>query len=253
LIGSYNNGVNGVGFSNLDVAQGPLGLNGNPGNGQPYFNTALFSVPTLGSPGSASRRMFYGPGLNNWDIALLKETRFSESKVLEFRMETFHTFNHAQFFGANSVDGNINDSTFGQVAYPSRRSFQASDHSGSGNQSRCHDACGEPTRVSIRGVAKGHYPASLSLVRRRFSRCNQPQRMGRVEIEVLGRRRRRWLASFEGCDSLPDLVVTWVLGETHTGNLGRNGCHSRGVGCNPRGGISLSSRSRSHEVVDCAL
>jgi hypothetical protein len=35
--------------------------------------------------------------------------------VLEFRVETFNTFNHAQFFGANSVDGNINDSTFGQV------------------------------------------------------------------------------------------------------------------------------------------
>jgi len=30
-------------------------------------------------------------------------------------METFNTFNHAQFFGPTSVDGNINDSTFGQV------------------------------------------------------------------------------------------------------------------------------------------
>lgn len=115
LIGSYNNGVNGIGFGNLDVAPGSLQLNGNLRNGQPYFNTALFSVPALGSPGSASRRPFYGPGMGNWDIALLKETHFTESKVLEFRMETFNTFNHAQFFGANSVDGNINDSTFGQI------------------------------------------------------------------------------------------------------------------------------------------
>ncbi|MGD1096316.1 MAG: TonB-dependent receptor [Bryobacteraceae bacterium] len=115
LIGSFNNGVNGVGFSNLNVASGPLQLNGNPGNGQNYFNTSLFSVPALGSPGNASRRLFYAPGMNNWDIALLKETQFTESKVLEFRLETFNTFNHAQFFGANSVDGNINDSTFGQV------------------------------------------------------------------------------------------------------------------------------------------
>ena len=38
-------------------------------------------------------------------MALLKETHVSESKVLEFRLETFNTFNHAQFFGANSVDG----------------------------------------------------------------------------------------------------------------------------------------------------
>jgi hypothetical protein len=53
--------------------------------------------------------------MDNWDIALLKETYFTETKVLEFRMETFNTFNHAQFFGAGSVDGNINSSTFGQV------------------------------------------------------------------------------------------------------------------------------------------
>jgi hypothetical protein len=81
--------VNGVGFSNLDVASGPLQINGNPRNGQPYFNTSLFSLPALGSPGDASQRLFYGPGMANWDMALLKETHFSESKVLEFRVETF--------------------------------------------------------------------------------------------------------------------------------------------------------------------
>jgi hypothetical protein len=115
LIGSFNNGVNGNGFSDLDVASGPLDLNHNPRNGEPYFNTSLFSLPTLGSPGNASRRFFYGPGMNNWDMALLKDTPLTESKSLEFRLETFNTFNHAQFFGPSSVDGNINDSTFGQV------------------------------------------------------------------------------------------------------------------------------------------
>jgi hypothetical protein len=44
-------------------------------------------------------------GWRIFDMALLQETHVSESKVLEFRMETFNTFNHAQFFGANSVDG----------------------------------------------------------------------------------------------------------------------------------------------------
>ena len=71
LIGSFNNGVNGVGFSNLDVAPGPLQLNGSPRNGQPYFDTSLFSLPALGSPGSASRRLFYGPGMAKWDMALV--------------------------------------------------------------------------------------------------------------------------------------------------------------------------------------
>lgn len=53
--------------------------------------------------------------MNNWDMALLKETQITEYQVLEFRLETFNTFNHAQFFGANWVYGNINDSTFGHV------------------------------------------------------------------------------------------------------------------------------------------
>ena len=114
LIGSYNNGVNGVGFSNLDVS-GQVKINSNPRHGKPYFDTSVFSLPALGLPGTASRRFFYGPAMNNWDIALLKDTNFSESRVLEFRLETFNTFNHAQFFGANSVDANINDSTFGHV------------------------------------------------------------------------------------------------------------------------------------------
>jgi hypothetical protein len=115
LIGSYNNGVNGVGYAGLNVAPGDLEINSHPANGQPYFNTSLCSLPALGSPGSASRRLFYGSGMNNWDIALLKDTHLTESKVLEFRLETFNTFNHTQFFGANSVDGNINDPTFGHI------------------------------------------------------------------------------------------------------------------------------------------
>jgi hypothetical protein len=39
----------------------------------------------------------------------------TESKSLEFRFETFNTFNHTQFDGSGSVDGNINDATFGTV------------------------------------------------------------------------------------------------------------------------------------------
>jgi hypothetical protein len=68
---------------------GSLDINHNPRNGQPYFNTFLFSLAVLGSPGNASRRFFCGPGVNNWDIALLKDTILTESKGLEFRLETF--------------------------------------------------------------------------------------------------------------------------------------------------------------------
>jgi hypothetical protein len=57
-------------------------------------------------------------------MALLKNVRLNESKSLQFRLEGFNVFNHAQFFGPQSVDGNIADlgSTFGQVvsAQPAR-------------------------------------------------------------------------------------------------------------------------------------
>jgi hypothetical protein len=51
----------------------------------------------------------------NFDLALLKSFRFSESKALDFRVETFNTFNHTQFFGPAAVNGDISSSLFGFV------------------------------------------------------------------------------------------------------------------------------------------
>jgi hypothetical protein len=69
----------------------------------------------LGTPGNAKRRFFYGPGLDNYDMALMKALPLSESRSLQFRMEAFNVFNHAQFVSPSSVNGNMNSSTFGQV------------------------------------------------------------------------------------------------------------------------------------------
>jgi hypothetical protein len=115
LLGAEPNGINNFGVDEPDFAPGSLDLNHSPRNGQPYFNTALFSENALGTPGNAQRRFFYGPGTANYDMALLKIVRLSESKSLQFRLEAFNVFNHAQFFGPQSVDGNISSSTFGQV------------------------------------------------------------------------------------------------------------------------------------------
>jgi len=56
---------------------------------------------------------FYGPGINNFDLALHKVTKITESKTLEFRFETFNTFNHAQFYPNGSIGGNVTSPTFG--------------------------------------------------------------------------------------------------------------------------------------------
>jgi hypothetical protein len=115
LLGAEPNGINNYGVDEPQFTPGPLDLNSNPRNGKSYFNTSLFSPQPLGTPGNARRRFFYGPGLDNYDIALMKSVPLTESKSLQFRMEGFNVFNHAQFFGPAAVNGNMNSSTFGQV------------------------------------------------------------------------------------------------------------------------------------------
>jgi len=115
LLGAEPNGINNFGVDEPDVTAGSLNLNRNPRNGQSYFNAALFSENAMGTPGNASRRYFHGPGMENFDMALLKNLRLTESKSLQFRLEAFNVFNHAQFFGPQAVDGNISSATFGQV------------------------------------------------------------------------------------------------------------------------------------------
>ncbi len=115
LLGAEPNGINNYGIDEPDIASGPLDLNHNPRNGQAYFNTALFSENALGTPGDASRRSFSGPGTINFDAALAKRLRLTESKSVQIRLEAFNVFNHANFFGPQAVDGNISSAAFGQV------------------------------------------------------------------------------------------------------------------------------------------
>jgi len=115
LLGTQPDGVNGYGVDLPDVRQGPLELNHNPRNQQPYFNTDLYSLQPLGQPGSSARRLFYGPGIQNFDASLAKAIRLTETKSVQFRVEAFNVFNHAQFFGPATVNGEITSSAFGQV------------------------------------------------------------------------------------------------------------------------------------------
>ncbi|MBV9887759.1 MAG: hypothetical protein JO119_14530 [Acidobacteria bacterium] len=117
LVQVQNNGVNSVSIDLPDYNPilGSLAINHNPRTNSLAFNTKLFSPNALGTFGNSSRRFFYGPGIDNYDMALRKVTRITESTSFEFRFETFNTFNHAQFDGASSVDGNRDDSTFGQI------------------------------------------------------------------------------------------------------------------------------------------
>jgi hypothetical protein len=115
LLGTRPNGVNPFAVDLPQVQPGPLQLNHNPRNGKPYFNTSLFSLQPLGQVGNAAPRYFFGPGLDNFDMALQKYLRVTESSRIEFRLEAFNVFNHAQFFGSTVVNGDVNSTAFGQI------------------------------------------------------------------------------------------------------------------------------------------
>jgi len=111
-----DNSLIGANASSVDVPNfsggGPVLADTNPRQGKPYFNTSLFTPEELGQFGTSRRRFFHGPGLCNFSMALAKTTRITESKELQFRVEAFNIFNHAQFLNPS---GEINSSTFGTV------------------------------------------------------------------------------------------------------------------------------------------
>jgi hypothetical protein len=95
---------------------GPLFVNKNPRNssGQPYFNPNYFQAEPIGQVGNVMRRFFSGPGIYNFDMALLKDTKITESMQLQFRAEAFNVFNHAQF---GNPSGNFNNTGAGGFGY----------------------------------------------------------------------------------------------------------------------------------------
>jgi hypothetical protein len=74
-------------------------------------NLDCATVPLL-TYGTMARNALRGPGINNWDLALIKNTKITERQTLELRAEFFNAFNHAQF---SNPDYNGFSSTFGQI------------------------------------------------------------------------------------------------------------------------------------------
>ena len=115
LLGTFGNGVNNHGLDTPDYAAGcDLKINHDPARGD-AFNATCFSIPAPGTLGNAPRRFFYGPGIMNTDLTLLKSVSLGKGQAVQFRLETFNLFNTPQFYGAGSVDGNVSSTTLGQI------------------------------------------------------------------------------------------------------------------------------------------
>ncbi len=114
LLGTIPNGINNNGVDTPNWSGHSLSLNRNPRKGAPVFDTTQLTLPSLGTMGNARRRFFSGPGMENLDATLSRALLVEGSRTLELRVETFSLLNHAQFFGAAAVNGNISSGSFGQ-------------------------------------------------------------------------------------------------------------------------------------------
>ena len=91
--------------TNLVCAVGPpVGLPVPAGSSLVAGGVPLFSFGDMG------RNTLRGPGINNWDISLMKNFQFTESKYLQFQTNFFNAFNHAQFFSPSNGSGNTGGS-----------------------------------------------------------------------------------------------------------------------------------------------
>jgi hypothetical protein len=84
----------------------------NPGHffgGQPL---SPFFVPCDGTVGNSRRNQLIGPGLSQWDITLMKNTKITERINLEVRWEVYNVLNRGNFY---SYPDNTFGASFGTV------------------------------------------------------------------------------------------------------------------------------------------
>ncbi|MGH9667851.1 MAG: hypothetical protein ACRD9L_25815, partial [Bryobacteraceae bacterium] len=99
-----------------------------------WFNVNAVKAPLPGYSvdgiGNAPKAGIYGPGLDDWDISIFKNFRLgsNEARRLQFRFETYNTFNHTQYtnidtgarFDANNNQINTNYGYFTNAALARR-------------------------------------------------------------------------------------------------------------------------------------
>ncbi len=91
-------------------------LIGNPELSSPttlqWFNPAAFAFPAPGTFGDAGRNILDGPGFQNVNASIVKNTAFGERFNVQFRAEAFNLFNHPNF---NLPDNFLGSPTFGRI------------------------------------------------------------------------------------------------------------------------------------------
>ena len=86
----------------VDVTGNPYQLGSGYGALQ-AFNPTVFALPAVGTLGDPSKNLVRGPGIENWNISLVKGIPVWERVHMQFRLEMYNAFNHTQFSTMNTT------------------------------------------------------------------------------------------------------------------------------------------------------
>src|SRR6202171_4849701 len=91
------------------------------------LNPACFTQPAIGVYGNSTRNFLRQPGINNFDMGVVKSLTIREQVKFAFRADTFNTFNHHQYAinvgglatggsgGGSAIDSGLGDTYFGLI------------------------------------------------------------------------------------------------------------------------------------------
>jgi hypothetical protein len=102
-----NSTVTGVAGTLRPNVTGPIAILGSVNR---WFDTSVFTA--VSEFGDLGRNVVIGPGFNNTDFSIMKDTSLGDRIHLQFRAELFDLFNHPNFGQPGNVVGSPN---FGQI------------------------------------------------------------------------------------------------------------------------------------------
>lgn len=100
-----------TGLSDRPNVVGPRGIPAGADKTQTGPAVTSFAVANYDSVSNLNRNQFFGPGVNNWNVDLLKDQAITEKVKLQLRFEFYNLFNRVQFGQPDNAIGDVG--TFG--------------------------------------------------------------------------------------------------------------------------------------------
>jgi carboxypeptidase family protein len=127
-----------------------------PGLGPLLYNLSAFVAPQGLTFGDSGRNILRNPFRTNFDMALIKHFRVTESKYFEFRAEAFNVFNHTEYSWLGGDGGSAGDN-----AGVGNADSVVSCYGGANNSAG--DASCQSTSQALFRANAAHFPRILQL------------------------------------------------------------------------------------------